>query len=351
MRKKDSRVNVSIVSPKTTIIDAIIIIIYSALLLRIYDNIKFVPENAYILVGSILALVVVSSVCIAALTSYFRYISSTRHLLNLADAAREVAKGNYTVKLPPHRNDGKIDEIEALFQDFNSMVDELNSTEMLKTSFVSNISHELKTPIAVISNYSALLKDKGISDEEKQRYAEKINETTHNLAELISNILQISKLDNNQIEAQNESFDLSEELVQSILGYDALLEDKNIDLQIDIPENIHIVSDSGLLRIAFNNILSNAIKFTENDGIIEIKALQDENRTTISVKDNGCGMDEKSVKHIFDKFYQADRSHATKGNGLGLAMVKQIVLLLRGTIEVESALGQGTIFTISLPNS
>ncbi|MCR4745144.1 MAG: HAMP domain-containing histidine kinase [Lachnospiraceae bacterium] len=351
MKKTDPRINASIVTHKETVIIAAAIIIYSWLLLRIEDNISFTPENGFFLVGSISALIAVFSVCIALASSYFRYKNSTLPVLNLADAAREVARGNYSVKLEPHRKDGKVDEIDVLYEDFNSMVEELASTEMLKTSFVSNISHELKTPIAVISNYAALMKDKKTSDEERIEYAEKITSASRDLSELITNILQISKLDNDQIEAKNLEFDLSESLVQSILSFDMLMDEKNIDLELDVPEKIKIVSDEGLLEIAFRNILSNAIKFTEYSGKIEISLSQDESNTRISVKDNGCGMDERAVKHIFDKFYQADKSHSAKGNGLGLAMVKKIITLLNGKIEVQSSPGEGSVFNIFLPNS
>ncbi|MCR4891016.1 MAG: HAMP domain-containing histidine kinase [Lachnospiraceae bacterium] len=351
MNKTDSRINTSIVSKRTSILYTLIFILYGGLLLKIYDNIEFTPENAHVLAAAILALIFVSSICLALATSYFQYINNKLPLLKLADAAREVAKGNYSVKLPPHRKDGKIDEIEALYEDFNSMVEELASTEILKTSFVSNISHELKTPIAVISNYAALLQDKSISVEEQKQYADKINTVSHDLAELINNILQISKLDNNQVEAKNESFDLSEMLIQAILSFDSLLEEKNIDLQINIPDNISIESDPGLLKIAFNNILSNAIKFSDDSGQIEIKVNKEDSKTSISVRDQGCGMDEKALKHIFDKFYQSDKNHSAKGNGLGLAMVKQIIFLLKGNIEVQSRPGQGSLFTITLPNS
>ncbi len=351
MRKADKRVEVSIISPKSTILTAVIIMIYSGFLLKIFDSIHFVQENAYILAATILSLIIVSSVCIAAATGYYRYVNTTLPLLNLANAAREVAKGNYTIKLLPHRKDGQMDEIDALYEDFNTMVEELASTEMLKTSFVSNISHELKTPISVISNYSTLLQDSNITDEEKKRYAKKISQTSKDLADLIGNVLQISKLDNHQIEANMKMFDVSEELIQSILSFDSLLSQKNIDLQIDIPEGLYLESDAGLLRIAFQNILSNAIKFTDESGMIVVTVAQNATMTTIAVKDNGCGMDEKAIKHIFDKFYQADTSHSAKGNGLGLAMVRQIVALLDGSIDVMSAPGEGSMFTVSLPNT
>ena len=196
---QDSRVEVTILSPKATIVNTIVIIFYSGILLDIYKNISFTPENSKILAGSILTLIVVAAICISAVSSYIHYIKYTKPLLDLAHAAGEVAAGNYKVQLPPHRRDGKLDEIDVLYQDFNTMVRELDSTEMLKNSFISNISHELKTPIAIISNYAALLVKDNLSAKEKQEYLEKIKNTVADLSELITNILQISKLDNNQI--------------------------------------------------------------------------------------------------------------------------------------------------------
>ena len=213
---EDGRVNVSILSPKTTIVNTIVIIIYSGLLLMIFDSISFTEENSKLLAASILTLVLVASICISAATSYAHYIKYTKPLLYLANAAREVSKGNYKIQLPNHRLDGKTDEIDALYQDFNTMVNDLNSTEMLKSSFVSNISHELKTPIAVISNYSSLLLEDNLAAEEKQNYIQKIQKTIKDLSELVSNILQISKLDNNQIKATFGKFNLSEEIIQCV---------------------------------------------------------------------------------------------------------------------------------------
>lgn len=349
--QQDTRVEVTILSPKATIINTIVIIIYSGVLLDIYDNISFTPENSFILVGSILTLIIVAAICIAALSSYVHYIKYTKPLLNLASAAREVAAGNYRVQLPPHRRDGRIDEIDALYQDFNTMVRELDSTEMLKSSFISNISHELKTPIAIISNYSTLITKDNVTEKEKAEYLEKIKNTVSDLSDLISNILQISKLDNNQVKLNFERFDYCEELVQCILARETILDEKNIDLQLELPDNLYIESDLGLLKIAINNILSNAIKFTPDNGEIMIRLLEDDKFVSLSIADNGCGMDENTIRHIFDKFFQGDTSHKTKGNGLGLAMVKQIVNLLNGSIEVTSKVDEGSTFKIILPKA
>lgn len=346
----DPRINSTILTPKNTIINTLLLLVYSGLLLSIYDNIDFIPENSKELAASILGLIIVASVCMATLSSYTHYIKYTRPILYLAHAAKAVSMGDYTIQLPIENKDGKTNEIDALYEDFNDMVNELNSTEMLRNSFISNISHELKTPIAVISNYSTLLADENLSEAEKKEYVNKIRTTSAELSTLISNILQISKLDNDQIKPSIEKFNLSENLIQCILGFEITLDEKDIELELDIPENIYVASDPGLLKIAFNNIISNALKFTPDKGTLAITLTEQNNIVQLSFRDTGCGIDEKSLKHIFDKFYQADTSHATMGNGLGLAMVRKIILLLKGDIYVTSTPGVGSTFTISLIN-
>ncbi len=346
----DPRINSTILTPKNTIINSILVLIYSGLLLSIYDNIAFIPENSTELVASILGLITVASVCMASLSSYNHYIKYTRPILYLAHAAKAVSMGDYSIQLPIEKKDGKTNEIDALYEDFNDMVNELNSTEILRNSFISNISHELKTPIAVISNYSTLLAEDNLSEEERKEYVNRIRTTSAELSTLISNILQISKLENDQLKPSIEKFNLSECLIQCILGFEAMLDEKDINLSLDIPDNIFVTSDSGLLKIAFNNIISNALKFTPKKGTITITLSLQNNIVKISFSDTGCGIDEKSLKHIFDKFYQADTSHRALGNGLGLAMVRKIVLLLKGDIYVTSTPGVGSTFTISLIN-
>nr|MCR4924298.1 HAMP domain-containing histidine kinase [Lachnospiraceae bacterium] len=218
----DPRINVSLFSPKATIINSLLIMLYSGILLSISQSIDFIPENGAFLAGSILTLIIVSSITMAALASYMHYTLYTKPLLRIAKAAREVSSGNYTVQLPPHRIDGKTDVIDALYLDFNSMVRELSSTEILKSSFISNVSHELKTPISVISNYSSLMVSNNLDKDEEKEYSKKIQAAASDLSELITNILQITKLDNNQITVNPLPFNISETLIQCILGYEMI---------------------------------------------------------------------------------------------------------------------------------
>ncbi len=263
-------------------------------------------------------------------------------------AAKQVAAGDFSVRIPQHRKDGKKDEFQILYDDFNMMATELASTEIMKTDFISNVSHELKTPISVIQNFSAMLQSEGITDDERKQYALKIHEATKRLSILVIDILQLSRLENQKIVVNKKSYNLSEQLCRCILGFEQVWEDKNIELNSDLDENIELNSDENLLDIVWNNLISNALKFTPDNGIVEVTAKRVDGYAVISVKDNGCGMTEHDIKHVFDKFYQADTSHATKGNGLGLALVKEIITLVQGDITVDSLLDKGSIFTVKI---
>lgn len=263
-------------------------------------------------------------------------------------AAKQVAAGDFSVRIPQHRKDGKKDEFQILYDDFNMMVQELASTEIMKTDFISNVSHELKTPISVIQNFSAMLQSEGLTDSERKEYAIKIHEATKRLSILVTDILQLSRLENQKIVVNKSNYNLSEQLCRCILGFEQVWEDKNIELNSDLDDGLELNSDENLLDIVWNNLISNALKFTPENGTVEITAKKSDGYAVVSVKDNGCGMSARDVKHIFDKFYQADTSHATKGNGLGLALVKEIITLIQGEITVESSQGVGSVFTVKL---
>lgn len=266
----------------------------------------------------------------------------------LSDAARRVAEGDFSVRMRPLRNDGKMDVIGALYEDFNTMVSELASTEILKKDFVSNISHELKTPLSVIQNLSAMLQSDGLSDKERKEYSVKIYGATKRLSSLVTNILQLSRLENQKIVANRSRYNLSEQLCRCMINYEQVWESKNIETVIDFDENIEVYSDGELFDIVWNNLLSNAFKFTPENGKVSISAKALNGCAVVTVKDSGCGINGQDIKHIFDKFYQADTSHATGGNGLGLALVKEIVTLLKAEISVKSEVGRGSEFTVKI---
>ena len=256
----------------------------------------------------------------------------------------EVSKGNFKIQLPIP-NDF---ELGSLTAKFNVMVRELNSIETLRNDFISNVSHEIKTPIATIQGFSNLLKDDTLSKEEKDEYLDIIISETSRISNLTSNILKLTKLETQGIITDKTSFYLDEQLRHSVLILQRDLAQKNLDIDIDLDE-VQIYSNEELLQQVWINLLSNAIKFTNDGGKNFYTTYGYRRYRYCKITDNGIGMKAESLNHIFDKFYQEDKSHSSNGNGLGLPLVKRIVDLCDGTIRVKSLLGEGSSFTVELP--
>ncbi|MCR5545261.1 MAG: HAMP domain-containing histidine kinase [Lachnospiraceae bacterium] len=280
---------------------------------------------------------------------WYRQKKMEEPIQQLRNGAREVALGNYEVKLERKEflNVDEKDDFHQLFEDFNLMVKELASTEMLKKDFVSNVSHELKTPLSVISSYATIIQSDGITEDERKEYAEKIGNAAEKLSVLVTNILELNRLDNQKINPCRESYNLSEQLSRCALGFEQIWEEKDISVSVDFDQNIILHSDEKLLDIVWNNLISNALKFTPEGGWIQISAKIKEPNIVVTVEDSGCGMTSEVKEHIFERFYQGDVSRGTEGNGLGLALVRHILYLLEGDISVESELGKGTTFEVS----
>lgn len=272
-------------------------------------------------------------------------------LLRLAESTKKVADGDFSVYVAPTHTGKKMDFLDEMIMDFNKMVQELGSIETLKTDFLSNVSHEFKTPLAVIHNNAQLLAAKEITDERRMECAENILFADRKWSQLISNMLKLNKLEKQVIKPKAESYDLCEQIAQCIFQFEDMFEQKNIDLQIEMEERVEAYADSGLVELVWMNLLSNAVKFTPAGGIIKIEEYSSAEEIVVIVSDNGCGMSAEDKAKVFEKFYQADTSHATEGNGLGLALVKRILELSGGTIAVQSALGKGTSFVIRLPKA
>ena len=270
-------------------------------------------------------------------------------LHRLAEGTRKVAEGDFSVYVPTVHTSSRLDYLDVMILDFNKMVEELGSVETLKTDFVSNVSHEMKTPIAVIKNYAELLQTDRGTEEERREYARNIEEAAVRLSTLISNILKLNKLENQSIDPDIEDYDLSGQLEMCILQYEELWDEKELELEVDMAERVNVRADRSLMELVWNNLLSNAVKFTEPGGTVTIRQRTAEGQVEVSVTDTGCGMSQESIRHIFDKFYQGDTSHAREGNGLGLALVKRIIDLMNGEITVVSRPGQGSTFTVRLP--
>ena len=233
--------------------------------------------------------------------------------------------------------------------DFDKMVEELGSIETLKTDFFSDVSHEFKSPLAVISSNAELLQKSGGLSTEQAEAVENIRYATNRLANLIQNMLKLNKLEKQAIRPAPETFDVCAQLCECAVQFEEVWERKNLDFEADLEDSANIYADPGLLELVWTNLLSNAIKFTPEGGTVTLRQRTEPDRILVSVEDTGCGMTSETIRHIYDKFYQGDSSHATHGNGLGLALVKRILELSDGSITVESTLGKGSVFTVALP--
>ena len=261
-------------------------------------------------------------------------------------AADKIMQGDFSVRIPPVKEFAGETGFNEIIACLNKMTAELAGTETLRTDFIANVSHELKTPLAVMGNYATMLQKPGLPEEDRVEYAKAISHSSRRLAALITNILKLNKLENQQIFPQLDEYDLGEQLCENLLQFEEVWEKKNLNIETDIEDDVRIRSDAELLSLVWNNLISNAVKFTPEKGTIGVSLKTEGNLVIVSVSDTGCGIKPEVGQHIFEKFYLGDASHATQGNGLGLALVKRVVDIFRGEISVQSIYGQGSTFTV-----
>ena len=274
-----------------------------------------------------------------------RYVAIIRPLKRINETLDKIAHGDFSERLSEDEANGSF---ALLVRNVNRMTDELASSSLMKTDFISNVSHEMKTPLAVINNYGMLLQADVLSDKDRKDYARTITAASRRMSELITNILRLNRLENQQLEAKKERFNLSVQLGECLLGFEDVWEEKRIELDVNIEDDVSITSDSELLELVWNNLLSNAFKFTDAGGTVGVSLHEKGQDVTVKITDTGCGIDDKTGRHIFEKFYQGDTSHATQGNGLGLALAKRVIDLVGGEISVTSSYGEGSAFTVRM---
>ena len=292
---------------------------------------------------------------IILLTSLFTLIDSIRRKLTVEKpvkqiivGAEKIMEGDFSVRISEIRGVATDEVFNQIAACFNKMAEELSSIETLRTDFVANVSHEIKTPLTVIQNYATLLSQQYLAEDKRKEYASAIMAATHRLTDLITNILKLNKLENQQIFPDTATYDLGEQLCECLLGFEDLWEEKDIEINTDIADGIIVKSDREMMNLVWNNLFSNAIKFTGKGGSVVLSLTVENDTAVVTVTDTGCGMPKEVGTHIFDKFYQGDTSHAGVGNGLGLSLVKRIVDITRSEISVSSEVGKGSTFTVKM---
>lgn len=277
-----------------------------------------------------------------------RKVTTERLTKHIAAATKKMMQGNFDTRI---RISGKLitdDHYNEIIEYINKMAEELGGLETLRTDFIANVSHEMKTPLAVIQNYGILLQTPDLTEEKRIEYAKGVTDGARRMADMVTNILKLNRLENQQIFSKTTEFDLGEQLCECLLQYENVWEKAGIELEADIAGDVLVSADRELLGLVWNNLFSNAFKFTPEGGKVSVSMKKDGLYAIVKVQDTGCGMSAEVGAHIFEKFYQGDTSHATQGNGLGLALVKRVVDILRGEISVESAVGEGTTFTVKM---
>lgn len=338
---------------------------------RIKEKISFKSLYGIILIGEVLLVLIAASgllelihvlfepskilpdvflltligVLVSFMTAFFLTKFLSKPIKNLQNAMKQVAEGDFSVKL---ESGPGFEEMRQMMESFNSMTKELAATEILQMDFVSNVSHEFKTPINAIEGYATLLQNQDVTDEEREEYVEKILFNTSRLSTLVGNMLILSKIDNQGIAEKKNKYRLDEQIRQSILSLESRWTPRECEFDVDLDE-IEYFGNETLLIHVWNNLLENAIKFGPQGGLIRMRLFCDDEQVVFTIEDEGPGISEDNKKHIFDRFYQTDSSHKSEGNGLGLALVKQIIKIERGEIAVDDGSTCGTKFTVKLP--
>lgn len=342
------------------------VLYYSRSFLLFFGMNAFVVTCTFLLFGSridltnlsredirVAAIATFFNVCL--LTLFFMIVDCFRRKYTVDRPTKEIQKvlqqlmdGDFDARISVPYLLTKENKFKVISENINLLAEELASVETLRTDFIANVSHELKTPLAIMQNYGTLLQQPNLSEEQRIEYAKSITEASRRLANLITNILKLNKLENQQVFPSVKEYNLSEQLCECLLQFEDIWERKKLNIETDIEEDVMIHSDAELLSLVWNNLISNAMKFTEPEDTVSVSLKSDRNEILVTVADTGCGIAPEVGAHIFEKFYQGDTSHVIQGNGLGLALVKRVVDIMYGEISVESVKGEGSSFTVKI---
>ena len=337
--------------PRKNFIGALIFFAVIALIIQIavlsYEKIASETSSKARIAVLMLVVVMVLSFFCTVFDRIRRKMTVDKPVEKIVWATERMAAGDFSVRLGTAHPYGKYNEYDLIIENLNTLAEELGKSRVLKVDFISNVSHELKTPLAVIRNYAALLQSDDLSAETRDKYVKTVSRAAKRLSDLVTNILKLNKLENQEIDPENELVDLTASISQAVIEFEEWIEQKNITLDCDL-DDLKIVSSPTYLEIVWNNLLSNAVKFTGAGGQISVRLKERDGNAVIAVTDTGCGISPETGARIFDKFYQGDTSHSQEGNGLGLALVKKVIDIVGGEISVSSELGKGSTFTVVL---
>lgn len=336
---------------KVSLFGAVSFFVLVAILMQIailvYDYIREKTDDIGLVAVLILILIFILSTICTVFDFIRRRIMIDKPVSKILDATEKIATGDFSTRIDIEHSHDKYTEFDSISENINILAAELGKSEVLKNDFISNVSHEMKTPLAIIGNYANALADPDLDAATREKYAATLSTASYRLSGLVTDILRLNKLQNQEIKPEISRFNLSETLAESILAYESKIEEKGISLECDM-DDVFVNSSASLLEIVFSNLISNAVKFTEAGGSISVELKEENDSAIISVSDTGCGMSRDVGIRIFDKFYQGDTSHSGEGNGLGLALVKKVIDILGGEISVTSEVGKGSTFTVTI---
>lgn len=332
-----------------TIFGAISFFVLMAFVMQIailaYDYICQRTDDKGLIAVLILILIIILASFCTVCDFIRRKIMVDKPVADILEATDRIARGDFNVSIDIEHQYDKYTEFDAISENINLMAAELSKSEIMKNDFISNVSHEIKTPVAVIKNYASALADEDLDPETKKKYAQTLSLAAERLSRLVTDILSLNKLQNQQIKPETKRFNLADTLSECVLGFEEIIENKQLDLSCEL-DDVYVTSSPALLEIVFSNLVSNAVKFTEPGGSVGVSLKESGGNAIVTVSDSGCGMSREVGMRIFEKFYQGDTSHSGEGNGLGLALVKKVIDILGGEISVSSELGVGSVFKV-----